>query len=91
MQGHLSYVDQMGAITVSFYSKIVVICKGYLQTTLQIFTVKCTKSVHFKERSFRGHLITIFQLFLAIFLLLLKAVWAGHKIGQNEKQNLHKF
>ena len=44
-----------------------------------------------KERRLTGHVITNFQLFLAVVLLLSKAALAGQKIGQNEKQNLHKF
>lgn len=37
-----------------------------------------------KERRLTGHVITNFQLFLAVVLLLSKAALAGHKIGQNE-------
>ena len=37
-----------------------------------------------KERRLTGHVITNFQLFLAVVLFLSKAALAGHKIGQNE-------
>jgi hypothetical protein len=37
----------------------------------------------YKERRLTGHVITNFQLFLAVVLLFSKAALAGHKIGQN--------
>ena len=50
-------------------------CGGFLMAAL---------TGHGKERRFKGHVITNFQLFLAVVLLLSKAALAGHKIGQNE-------